>query len=296
MRQALLALLRLLPFPLVMALGHLLGWCWAWLVPVRHSLMRQNLAMAFPESSPAWRRQVLRACVRHFALMGLELLWLPRMDAAWQARRVRFTHPGLATELLGRGRGLIGVGGHFGNWEVMGIACAGLGIPVSYIVKRIHSPWLDQVVNNGRRSHGVEILFTRDAGRGVMKHFRSGRLVAFLSDQDARSQGVFVSFFGQAASTPRGAAVYALRLGVPLMFVSCLRKPGGHYEVEFVEVPVDEGWTLCEAHVGALTQRYTSLLEERIRRHPEQWFWMHRRWKTQPSASLEDPVAVLDAK
>lgn len=294
MRSLLLKVLLRLPYPAVDVLGAVLGLLWAWVLPFRHDLMRRNLELAFPDSPPAWRRRVMRGCVRHFAVMGLELLWLSRMDARWQRRHVRFTDPGLPNRLLEKGRGLIGVGGHFGNWEVMGAACAGLGIPVSYIVKRIHDPWLDQAVNSARRSHGVEILFTKDAGRGVLRHFREGRLVAFLSDQDARSQGVFVPFFGHAASTPKGAAVYALRLGVPLLFVSCLRLKGGHYEVEFVEVPMDEQWTLCEEHVAALTARYTAMLEERIRRHPEQWFWMHRRWKTRPMPAPDASLATLD--
>ncbi len=284
MRGLFLFCLRRLPFGAVELLGAFLGWLWAWLVPVRHGLMLRNLALAFPDKDKAWRRRVMRGCARHFAIMGLELLWLPRMDARWQERHVRFTNAALAHRLLERGKGLIGVGGHFGNWEVMGAACAGLGIPVGYIVKRIHNSWLDDAVNSGRRSHGVDILFTKDAGRGVLRFFREGRLVAFLSDQDARSQGVFVPFFGHPASTPRGAAVYTLRLGVPLMFVSCLRLPGGHYEVEFVEVPLEEDWTHCDEHVTALTARYTALLEERIRRNPEQWFWMHRRWKSTPES------------
>lgn len=277
-----LALLRRLPYGAVLALGRLAGDLWYFVLPVRRGLVLENLAGAFPESSPAWRRRVARDCLRHFATMGLELFWLPRMDKAWQRKHVRFLDAPLALRLLEKGKGLIGVGGHMGNWEVMGAACAGLGIPVSYIVKRIHDPALDAAVNDARRSHGVEILYIKDASRGAPRHFRQGRLIAFLSDQDARSHGVFVPYFGRPASTPRGAASYALRLGVPLMFVNCLRRPGGRFEVEFVEVPVDEGWTLCDEHVQALTARFTALLEERVRRDPGQWFWMHRRWKTQP--------------
>jgi len=285
-RDLALAGLRRLPHRALRALGGLLGFVWSWLLPLRRRLILDNLRLAFPASSPSWRRRVRRDCLRHFATMGLELLWLPRMDADWLRRHVVFTDPGLPARLLERGKGLIGVGGHFGNWEVMGIACAGLGVPVSYIVKRIHDPWLDTVVNDARAGHGVEILFTREAGRGVLRQFRGGRLVAFLSDQDARDHGVFVPFFGHPASTPRGAAVYALRLGVPLMFVSCARLPGGCFEVEFAEVPVDPDWRLCEEHVAALTARYTSMLEERIRSRPAQWFWMHRRWKTRPDGGL----------
>jgi KDO2-lipid IV(A) lauroyltransferase len=129
-------------------------------------------------------------------------------------------------------------------------------------------------------SHGVEIIYTRDAGRGAVKHFRRGRMIAFLSDQDARGKGVFVPFFGQAASTPRGAAVYALRMKLPMIFVSCLRRADGIFEVDFRQVPLEPEWTLCEEDIRALTARYTAMLEGEIRRHPEQWFWMHRRWKT----------------
>lgn len=284
MRALLLAWLRRRSYRTVIVLGAVVGFVWSWLLPFRRRLILENLALAFPASTPAWRERVRRDCLRHFATMGFELLWLPRMDAAWRERHIRFRDPALPARLLAKGKGLIGVGGHFGNWEVMGIAVAGLGVPVSYIVKRIHDPWLDDEVNRARQGHGIEIVFTREASRGVLRHFRRGRLVAFLSDQDARGHGVFVPFFGRPASTPRGAAVYALRLGVPLMFVSCQRRSAGGFEVELVDVPVEPDWTLCDEHVAALTARYTLLLEERIRAHPAQWFWMHRRWKTQPDA------------
>lgn len=262
--------------------GSLLGFVWSWLLPIRRRLILDNLELAFPDSDARWRSRVRRACLRHFSMMGLELLWLRRMDEPWIREHVRFHNPEVLEEMLARGKGLIGVGGHFGNWEVMGAATSRLGNPVSYIVKRIHEPVLDEWVNGARMSHGVEIIYTRDAGRGVLKHFRRGRLVAFLSDQDARSKGVFVPFFGRPASTPRGAAIYALRLGVPMIFVCCTRQPDGTFLIEFEEVPVDADWTLCDEHLAALSARYTKLLEDRIRLHPEQWFWMHRRWKSRP--------------
>jgi Kdo2-lipid IVA lauroyltransferase/acyltransferase len=270
----------------LLRLGRVLGALWA-LLGIRGRLIDDNLRRAFPDKDRAWRRSVTRACLQHFATMGLELLWLPRLDPAWVRGQVDFVDPGLPARLLARGRGLIGVGGHFGNWEIMGAATAISGVPLSYIVKRIHDPALNECVDASRRAHGIETISTREAGRGVLRHFARGRLVAFLSDQDSRSQGVFVPFFGRPASTPRGAALFALRLGVPMVFVNCRRLPGGRFEIEFREVPVDPDWTLCEEHLQALTARYTAMLEDRIRRHPEQWFWMHRRWKTQPAAAGE---------
>ncbi len=261
-------------------LGRLLGWLWTWILPFRRGLIDANLRLAFPDSTASWRRNVRARCLEHYCTMGLELLWLRRMDDAWISEHVRFNNLEGLKERMQEGRGLIGVGGHFGNWEVMGAATSRAGIALSYIVKRIHEATLDDWINGARMSHGVEIIYTRDAGRGAVKHFRRGRMIAFLSDQDGRGKGVFVPFFGQAASTPRGAAVYALRMKLPMIFVSCLRRADGIFEVDFRQVPLEPEWTLCEEDIRALTARYTAMLEGEIRRHPEQWFWMHRRWKT----------------
>ncbi|MCA9784476.1 MAG: lysophospholipid acyltransferase family protein [Candidatus Cloacimonetes bacterium] len=275
-------LILALPWRALPPLARCIGWLWTYLIPVRRSLMRRNLDLAFPDKDAAWRRSVIRECCTQFALTGLELFWLPRMDRAWVDRHVRFLDPELPRRLLEQGKGLVCVGGHYGNWEVMGAATSLSGLPLSYIVKRVADPEFDRLVNDSRRSAGVEIIYTREAGRLVLKHLRRNRLVAFLSDQDARSRGIFVNFMGQPASTPQGAAVYALRLGTPMLFVNDRRLANGHHEIEFSQIPVDPDWTLCDEHVQALTQRFTTLLEERVRAHPAQWFWMHRRWKTQP--------------
>ena len=266
----------------LLAFGGLLGHLWYYLIPARARLIDHNLQLAFPDSTRRWRKRVRHGCCLHFSRMMLELIWQRNMNEAWIASHVRWINPELPTRLLQQGRGLIGVGGHFGNWEVMGGATARSGVPVSYIVKRIHDPVLDQVVNEARASHGIEIIYTREAGRKVLKHFSRQRLVAFLADQDAGTRGVFVPLLGRPASTRRGAALYALRMKTPMIFVSCQRRGRDSFEIEFVEIPVEEHWTACDKDVAALTARFTALLEERIRACPEQWFWMHRRWKTPP--------------
>ncbi len=266
----------------LLRLGGFLGHLWYYLIPVRAGLIDENLKLAFPHSTSRWRKRVRHGCCLHYARMMLELIWQRNMNDAWIKEHVSWVNAELPARLLAQGRGAIAVGGHFGNWEVMGGAATRSGFPVSYIVKRIHDPVLDQVVNAARASHGVEIIYTREAGRQVLKHFARNRLVAFLADQDAGTRGVFVPLLGRPASTRRGAALYALRTGAPMIFVSCRRVGRDHFEVEFVEIPVDASWTACDEHVAALTARFTALLEERIRVCPEQWFWMHHRWKTPP--------------
>lgn len=295
LRARALALLILgiqaLPWSALPPLARLLGLVWARVLPVRRSLMESNLRLAFPDSTPAWRSRVIRDCCSHFVLTGLEMFWLPRMDRDWVRAHVRVNDPGLPARLRERGKGIICVGGHYGNWEVIGAALAQEQQPLSYIVKRVADPLLDRLLNDSRRSVGAEIIYTREAGRQVLKHLGRNRLVAFLSDQDARSRGVFVDFLGRPASTPQGAAVYALRLGAPLMFMHDEREPDGHHRVELFEVPLEPDWTLCDEHIRLLTQRYSDLLAERIRCRPEQWFWMHRRWKTSRESDGSDKSA-----
>jgi KDO2-lipid IV(A) lauroyltransferase len=283
-----IAAVQALPWRALPPLATILGWLWATVVPVRRSLMHHNLALAFPGRDRAWRTRVIRACCRHFVLTGLEMFWLPRMDRDWVRGHVRVNDPGLPARLRERGRGVICVGGHYGNWEVIGAALAVEDQPLSYIVKRVADPLLDRLLNDSRRSVGAEIIYTREAGRQVLKHLKRNRLVAFLSDQDARDRGVFVDFLGHPASTPQGAAVYALRLGAPLMFMHDRRVADGHHEVELLEIPLEPHWTLCDDHIRLLTQRYTDLLAGRITAEPEQWFWMHRRWKTKKGPEKSD--------
>ncbi len=287
MRERLIRLavsgLRRLSWKGLLRAGGVIGWIWHFLLPLRGAVMQANLRRVFPEKDAAWRRSVIRACRRHFVLTGLELLWLPNVDRPFVEQHVRFLDRELPGRLLERGKGLICVGGHFGSWEMMGAATCLAGYPLSYIVKRINDPFLDELINASRKSAGVDVIYTREAGRKVLRELKRNRLLAFLSDQDARSRGVFVDFLGHPASTPTGAAVYALRLKAPVMFVHDRRLPDGNHEIDFREIPVDPDWEASEENVLALTQRFTDLMAEEVRRLPEQWFWMHKRWKTTPA-------------
>jgi Kdo2-lipid IVA lauroyltransferase/acyltransferase len=266
----------------VLKMGSILGFVWSRILPFRRGLVMRNLVLAFPDRPVSWHRQVMRNCFKHYSTLGLELLWQPAIDMEWVEKNVHFKNIDGARRLLAEGRGLIAVGGHFGNWEIMGMACALVGLPLSYIVKRMHDPAMDALINNSRRRHGNEILYSRTVGRKLADHFKRGRVVSFLNDQDAGKKGVFVPLLGTLASTPKGAAAYALKYKVPMMFVSGTRLAGGRFEVEFSEIQVEDHLEACEESIKLITERTVKHLEARILAAPEQWFWMHRRWKTRP--------------
>lgn len=154
------------------------------------------------------------------------------------------------------------------------------GYPVTFVVTTQTNKLVEQFMDRQRAAAGVEIVKRADAVRGVLSALKRNRLVALLIDQDAHEEGAFVPFFGRPASTPRGPAVFHLRTGSPLIFVRSARLPGERYRLQFSRV--DTGG-ITDADV--LTAKMTELLETAIRETPEQWFWMHRRWKTLPPAS-----------
>jgi KDO2-lipid IV(A) lauroyltransferase len=162
----------------------------------------------------------------------------------------------------------------------MGAMAARSGIPVTFVVTTQSNRKIEQMVDRIRLGAGIEIVKRKDAIRGVLSALKRNRCVALLIDQDAHEEGAFVPFFGRLASTPRGPAVFHLRTGAPLVFVQSTRLPGERYRVEFRQV--DSSGT---EDADEITARMTAMLEAAIRETPEQWFWMHRRWKTLPPRS-----------
>jgi KDO2-lipid IV(A) lauroyltransferase len=183
-------------------------------------------------------------------------------------------------DALAGGRGCIAFSGHLGNWEIMASIFARLGLPVSVVVTSQRNKRVEQLIDDIRRSTGIEIIKRRDAVRGVLSALKRNRVVAILIDQDAHEDGAFVPFFGKSTSTPRGPAVFHLRTGAPLVFAHSVRLPGERYRIQVTNVDTTD---LDDA--DELTARMTAQLEAAIRETPEQWTWMHKRWKTRPPAS-----------
>jgi len=183
-------------------------------------------------------------------------------------------------EALSEGKGCLVFSGHLGNWELMGAAASRSGIPVTFVVTTQRNKQIEAMMDDIRRSVGIEIVKRRDAISGVLSALKRNRCVALLIDQDAHEDGAFVPFFGRLASTPRGPAVFHLRTGAPLVFAQCVRLPGERYRIRCTRMD-----TRGIEDADDLTALMTSHLEAAIRETPEQWFWMHRRWKSLPPAS-----------
>jgi KDO2-lipid IV(A) lauroyltransferase len=191
-----------------------------------------------------------------------------------------------------QGRGVVLVSGHLGNWELSAAYMAARGIAVEAIAMHMANPLSDGFFRRTRERFGIDVVFDDEAVRRIPRAFREGHAVGFLSDQAGKGlASTFVPFFGRPARTPRGAAVFALRGDLPVIFTVAIRQPDGRYQSHFEEVPVVRTGDR-ERDVDALVLAYTQVLERYVRRFPGQYFWQHRRWKGQPAetpAHLREP-------
>ncbi|MFC2150569.1 lysophospholipid acyltransferase family protein [Calditrichota bacterium] len=275
------ALFRIMPYWLVRLKATFLGWFAARVVKFRKSVAMDNLHHAFPGKSAQELERVYLNCWQHFMRVGAELARLPLLNRDNIERYVDVSAHPLMGKLLERGKGILVASGHIGNWEILGAAMSAMGYPITYVVTNQSNKRVEEWIDRMRQSLGIEIIPRREAVKGVLNALKRNRVIAVLCDQDAGDAGVFVEFFGRKASTPRGPALFHLKTGAPILYVTCLYQRGGRYKIDLEEIKVPELTEDREANIASIMQAVTIRLEQDVRSHPEQWLWLHRRWKTE---------------
>jgi len=245
----------------------------------------ENLRHAFGDSmSEAERRRLAKASFQHIVAVGVEMAHMHRIVTRRNWRRyIDVVHPEHAREAAARGRGVIFVTGHLGNWEVCGQAISLLGFPLRVVMRPMDNPLLDEIINRFRRTRQKPI--PKDGAlRTLVRTLREGQYLAIVADQDARDDGVFVNFFGRPASTVKSVAALSLRMGSPIVTGYTVR-PGDDFRFTlFVDEPLyPEATADHDEDIRRLTQQFTVRIESYVRKFPHRWLWMHRRWKTRPA-------------
>ena len=276
------AVCAVLPAGIADRAGATLGWLAARVGRPRWHVVTEHLRQAFPDEDERWRLRVARRCYMHFAAEGVAVFRMAGMTARALRRCTTVLGLELLEEAARAGRGVIVVSGHLGNWEIGGAAVVARGCPMDIVVARQRNEFFDRYLTRSRERLGFGIIPRGDARKGVLGSLREGRAVGIMGDQDARSAGVFADFFGRPASTARGPAVLAMRSGAEVVTLFSVRLPGWkpRYLVRIERLPAVKG-DRNEA-VDALTQAFTTRIEERVRAFPGQYLWLHRRWKTAP--------------
>ncbi len=299
------AVVRRLPRRTALAIGRGLGRLWARFDERHLAVAASNLRQAFPEWDEARVQRTARGVYSHFGAILMDLLW---MEGRPIARLLALADVSGAEHVLAAraaGRGVIAATGHFGNWEYQGFASAPVVGPFAVIARPLDNPALDRRLVSLRSSTGNTVIYKHKALAQVMKTIRDGGLVAILIDQNVQAKdGVFVRYFGRPACTTTVAASLALKTGCAIVPVRCSLQPNGRYRMVYEPRVEWTGTGRRDEDVVALTQHLTSIIEGWVREQPEQWLWLHRRWKTQPRgdtagenaaapvAAVEEPAAA----
>lgn len=256
---------------LAQAFGAGLGWIWYALLPIRRSVARRNVAAALG-LPPVEVEAVVRAMYLNLGRSAAELLCLASAVEATEVEGEEHLRAALAG-----GRGVLLLSAHLGNWEVLVRAAMRTGAPTHVVTKRLHSAWAERLWRRARRG-GAKLLFERHAGRAIVRALAAGEIVAFVLDQHAPEPSALrLPFLGRPAATSTGLARLALKSGAPVVPIFTHRRPDGTHAIRIgpalsVQGDVDEP-------VEALTRACLAEVEAAVRAHPEQWLWIHRRWK-----------------
>jgi Kdo2-lipid IVA lauroyltransferase/acyltransferase len=281
------------PLPLRAAsrLGSALGWFLFSVARMERRSTLASLEMAFgPELSPRECRRLAARCYRHFGGVIAEFLCQAHLGGRPLDDLIVLENPEVLEAALAQGKGVLLATGHQGNWELMGAAVAAHGLPFSAYVGRQHNPIADGFVNGLRRRVGIETVTKQAAMRGMLRALQAGRVLTILSDQHFSRNRYFVRFFGRPVSIAPGLASLMLHTGAPAMFAETWRVGRFRYRTRFAPLPAPAPSGNEELDLLRIGQRFFDTLEAAVRRHPEQYFWMHKRWRPPPPPERLSPT------
>jgi KDO2-lipid IV(A) lauroyltransferase len=271
---------RILPYKLAVAAGAVLGYLSFALIRRDRERAMAHLALAFPERPAEWVSQTARRCFMHLGRSLVEALVMDRrrLDAV-----VEFRGQDKIAEALRGGKGAVFITGHIGNWEVMADAVA-VRFPLSVVAAPLEPEAINDMIVRLRDRMGIKTIVRGKQGavKELIRSFKENRILGLLIDQDTDVDGAFVNFFGRPAWTPTAAAQMAIKFGAPVVFGYIHRENSGHHCIE-IDGPLEIVRTGNDAEdIIQNTALFTKRIEEAVMRHPEQWVWMHRRWRRQP--------------
>ena len=242
-----------------------------------------NLMRSFPEKNSEEIVRIAKGVYRHFAVVAAEFFDLPYITKDNMHEWVDVEGLEHYRAAIAKGKGLLTIVAHFGNWELMTIAVPMYLQPIDIVYRPLDNAVIDNMVEYVRTVQGNSLITKGGSGKKIMEFLKGNHLIGILSDQNvAHYEGVFVDFFGRSACTGVGLAVMAIRSGAPVLPIFMARQKSGKYKL-IIKSAIE---AICtddyDADLVVNTQRFAKIVEEVVREYPEQWFWFHQRWKTKP--------------
>ncbi|MBK9119053.1 MAG: lysophospholipid acyltransferase family protein [Phycisphaerales bacterium] len=292
-------LMNCFPVDVNLHTGRLFGRIWWYASPRHRQRALDNLRPALGDRyDEVGLRRIARESFEHFAqLYAVELFQTPRLihESSW-SRYVELQDMGPALRELLSPRGAVLLTGHFGNYELLGYTICKLGLPLSAVMRPLDRPLINQFLVEARARGGLTLLYKKGVSAVAGQVIDAGGGLSFIADQDAGRKGMYVNFFGRKASTYKSIGLLAMAKRVPIVVGYATRvRTGFHYRLAVERIIQPEEWDVHDDPLRWITQEFTTALEQAIRRWPEQYLWVHRRWKHRPKdeTSAAQPSADL---
>ena len=272
-----------LPLGAALAIGRGLGWVYGSVIRYHRQDAIDALKQAFPEKS---RAEILHIVRRMYANLGMnlaEVLRLGKVTDEFLRESIEIEGEENGRTALLRNKGAVILTGHLGNWDLLASIVPRLGYPLTVISKDIKNKGLNEYWMNIRQRFGVKFVPVHNSYRTCLTTLKKNELIGFILDQNMiNTEGIFVDFFGKPACTTPGLAYMSAQSGAPVVPVFMIRRENGRHLVKVLP-PLDPPPNREPATIREFTQRYTKIIEDIIRQYPDQWIWIHRRWKTVPA-------------
>lgn len=281
---ALAAPLYLLPRAIAFRAGEWLGDAAYHLLKSRREIGRKNLIIAFGDEFSAEQREtIIRTTFRNFGKSLVETLHFPKLSKQYLSEKVTFTGYEHYFSIRQQERGLLFLTGHLGNWEMIPHSQSARGYPSIIVARALDNRFLDKVVTQRRTMFGNRVISRRNGLKQIIAALQKKEDVGILMDQNtSRSKGIFVDFFGKPACTTPVIALLALRYRIPVLPGFTFRTGVDTHTLQlYPEVEIERTGDF-QRDLTTNTARFNAIIEQVIREHPDQWFWIHNRWKTQP--------------
>lgn len=236
-----------------------------------------------------------RKSLEQLAMLAIEFIFAPRLLGEWTWNRyIKLRNMGDAIQHLLSDKGALLLTGHFGNWELAGYLLAVFGVEVSAIMRPLDNAYLNDYVVRIRRKKGLDLIDKKGASTGAAQIIERGGIVGFIADQNAGRKGVFVDFFGVPASTYKSIGLLAMASEAPIIVGYAHRTSHRfEYEIGVERIITPDEWKDQTNPLLWITQQYTLAIEASVRRAPEQYLWIHRRWKSRPRNESPEFAAKL---
>jgi KDO2-lipid IV(A) lauroyltransferase len=277
--------LNLSPRKLSLIFGATLGRIAYLILPEARKTTFKNLKMAFPQLNTNSYKKISLKVFESLGRNSVDAIRLPKMSWEKIQKIVKVEGIEHLEKAYSLGKGVIGVTGHIGNFELLAAYVSLRGYKLSAIGRELYDPRLNELLIKNRQKVGVQNIYSTASAKEVIRVLNSGRMIGVLMDQDtSRVRGIFVKFFGRLARTPVGPAILALRFNSPIVPMAIVQTRKGDYKIIIQEEIKPLSEKTREENIHYLTQRSTDFLEGIIREYPDQWVWMHKRWLRSPDS------------